>query len=191
MEYMTIKEIAESLNVSERVVQITCKKLVPNIVKNGITTFLDEGQVTAIKLELESHHNLEGTFEVSTELEMYLLDKKVQQWKDNKILELTEKNKLLEHKNSILMHVSKVYTATEIAKELDMRSAQELNQKLEDMGIQYKVNETWVLTAEYAGSGYFDIKQNVLDSGKVVYDRKITQLGRDFIVNLFTIKEDN
>lgn len=90
-----------------------------------------------------------------------------------------------ERRNAILMHVNKTYTATEIAKELNMKSAQELNNKLGDMGIQYKVNKTWVLYSDYANLGYEDIKQEVLDNGKVVYHRKFTQSGRDFILGLF------
>ena len=53
------------------------------------------------------------------------------------------------------------------------------------MGIQYKVNKTWVLYSDYANLGYEDIKQEVLDNGKVVYHRKFTQSGRDFILELF------
>ena len=90
-----------------------------------------------------------------------------------------------ERKNAILMHVSKTYTAGEIAKELGMRSAQELNQALADKGIQYKQNGTWLPTADNSTCGYFEIKQQELESGRVIYDRRITQLGRDFIVNLF------
>lgn len=94
-----------------------------------------------------------------------------------------------EKKNAILMHVNKTYTATEIAKELNMKSAQQLNAKLEEMGIQYKVNNTWVLYSQYANLGYEEIKQEVLDSGKVVYHRKFTQMGRDFIINLINENE--
>lgn len=89
-----------------------------------------------------------------------------------------------EQTNAILMHVKKTYTATEIAKELGMRSANELNKWLESEGIQYKVNDTWLPKADYAECGYFSIKQDVLDSGQVIYHRRITQLGRDFLLNL-------
>ena len=95
-----------------------------------------------------------------------------------------------EKKNAILMHVNKTYTATEIAKELNMKSAQQLNAKLEELGIQYKVNNTWVLYSQYSNLGYEEIKQEVLDSGKVVYHRKFTQMGRDFIVNLISGDKD-
>ena len=85
---------------------------------------------------------------------------------------------------AILTHVNKVYTTTEIAKELGLRSANALNNKLSELGIQFKQNGTWVLYSRYADKGYTQIKQNALDNGKVVYDRKWTQIGREFILNL-------
>lgn len=93
--------------------------------------------------------------------------------------------KPLEDKIEVLTHVNKLYTSTEIAKELGLKSATELNKLLSDKKIQYKVNNTWVLTAKYSNIGYESIKQTVLDNGKVIYDRKFTQIGRDFILNLF------
>ena len=90
-----------------------------------------------------------------------------------------------ERKNAILTHVNKTYTMTEIAKELNLKSAIKLNQMLAEKKIQYKVNGTWVFYSDYSNLGYEDIKQEVLDSGRVVYHRKITQLGREFILHLF------
>ena len=98
------------------------------------------------------------------------------------------KEERAERKNAILTHVNKTYTMTEIAKELNMKSAAELNKCLADMKIQYKVNGTWVFYSDYSNLGYEDIKQEVLDSGKVIYHRKITQLGREFIIGLFDEK---
>lgn len=100
-----------------------------------------------------------------------------------KLVEL--KTKPLENKINMLTHVNKLYTSTEIAKELGFKSAIEFNRVLEENKIQYKVNGTWVLTAKYANLGYESIKQNVLDSGKVIYDRKFTQEGRDFLIKFF------
>ena len=90
-----------------------------------------------------------------------------------------------EQRNAILTHVNKTYTMTEIAKELGLRSTNELNRWLSDMHIQYKVNGTWVMYSDYSDRGYEDIKQEVLDNGKVVYHRKITQIGREFILNMY------
>lgn len=90
-----------------------------------------------------------------------------------------------EKKNAILMHVNKTYTATEIAKELGLKSATQLNKILEEKKIQYHVNGTWVMYSKYSNLGYEEIKQEVLDSGKVIYHRRITQMGREFILKLF------
>ena len=90
-----------------------------------------------------------------------------------------------ERKNAILTHVNKTYTMTEIAKELNLKSAIQLNKLLADRKIQYNVNETWVLYSPYSSMGYEEIKQEILDSGKVIYHRRITQLGREFILQLF------
>ncbi len=76
-----------------------------------------------------------------------------------------EKRITAEKQNAILMHVNKTYTMTEIAKELNMRSASSLNKKLSDMKIQFKQNGTWVLYSKYSSCGYEEIKQEVLDSG--------------------------
>ena len=94
-----------------------------------------------------------------------------------------------DRKNSILMHVNKTYTATEIAKELGLKSAIELNKKLTEKKIQYKQNNTWVMYSKYADRGFEQIKQEVLDNGRVVYHRRFTQLGRDFILNLLGQEE--
>jgi len=96
----------------------------------------------------------------------------------SKVIALAEKIELLTHSN-------KLYTTTEIAKEIGYRSANALNKELGRRKVQYKVNGTWVLTARYSESGYVSIKQNVLENGKVVYDRKWTEKGRQFLVRLF------
>lgn len=90
-----------------------------------------------------------------------------------------------ERKNAILTHVNKTYTMTEIAKELNLKSAIQLNKLLADKKIQYSVNGTWVLYSPYSSMGYEEIKQEILDNGKVIYHRRITQLGREFILQLF------
>lgn len=90
-----------------------------------------------------------------------------------------------EKTNAILMHVNKTYTMTEIAKEIGLKSAVELNKILSEKKIQYKVNGTWVMYSDYSNCGYEEIKQEVLDNGHVIYHRKITQLGSKFILGLF------
>ena len=97
-------------------------------------------------------------------------------------------NKALEKQNTILMHTNNTYTATEIAKEIGLKSASVLNQKLAEMKIQYKINNSWVFYSKYADLGYTSIKQHILENGKEIYDRKFTQTGRDFILKLFELE---
>ena len=92
-----------------------------------------------------------------------------------------------EKTNAILMHVNKTYTMTEIAKEIGLKSANELNKILAEKKIQYKSNVTWVMYSDYSDLGYESIKQETLDSGRVIYHRRITQLGRKFILGLFDL----
>lgn len=92
-----------------------------------------------------------------------------------------------EKTNAILMHVNKTYTMSEIAKEIGLKSANELNKILAEKKIQYKSNGTWVMYSDYSDLGYESIKQETLDSGRVIYHRRITQLGRKFILSLFDL----
>ena len=84
-----------------------------------------------------------------------------------------------------LLHQNKLYTTSEIAKELGLRSATQLNNLLAEKKIQYKQNRTWLLYSRYSELGLVSIKQVILDNGNIIYDRKWTGKGRDFILNLF------
>lgn len=100
-----------------------------------------------------------------------------------------ERDKRIEAEKTvtILTHVNKTYVATEIAKEAGFNSAQAMNKWLHGKGVQYKQNGTWLPYAKYANLGYFDIKQEILDIGdktKIIYHRKITQRGREFILKM-------
>lgn len=95
-----------------------------------------------------------------------------------------EKNKAIEDKNK-LIHTSKTYTASELAKELGFRSAKALNETLRDMNIIYKCNGTWIPKANYAQKGYMETKQKELDNGIIKYYSKWTGTGRDFLLDLF------
>lgn len=94
-----------------------------------------------------------------------------------------EKRKLAEERASRLIHNRRTYTATEIAKELGFKSAREFNKDLENKKIQYKTNGTWVLSADYSDKDYVSIKQQELDNGTVIYNRRWTGLGREWLLN--------
>lgn len=84
-----------------------------------------------------------------------------------------------------LLHQNKLYTTSEIAKELGLSSATKLNNLLAEKKMQYKQNGTWLLYSKYSEMELVSIKQQALDNGKIIYDRKWTGKGRDFILNKF------
>lgn len=63
---MTVKEVAEVLGVSIETVRSNGKYLFPDLFENGKITYLNEAQVTAVKLRIVGHHNLQSTLEVKT-----------------------------------------------------------------------------------------------------------------------------
>lgn len=94
-----------------------------------------------------------------------------------------EKRRLAEERTNKLIHNSRTYTATEISKELGFKSAKAFNKDLENKKIQYKVNGVWVLSADYSDKDYVSIKQQELDNGTIIYNRRWTGLGRDWLLN--------
>lgn len=92
----------------------------------------------------------------------------------------------LEYTNNILTHTNKTYTTTEIAKELNLNSARELNRRLCKDKIQFMQNGTYVLYSDYANKGYTSIKQTVLDDDRIVYNTRWTDLGREFILKKYS-----
>lgn len=187
---VTTKELAEELEISESSVKRAVEKLRPvlgGVTKNNQGGYLfNEKQATLIKQEIQKHHNLASRQidSVSTDYEMELMTQKVLAYHVQKANEYKVRAELAEQKNSLLMHTSKTYTASEIAKELGLPSAQKLNLILEERGIQFKRNGTWIPIAKYSGSGFYEIKQDVLDNGAVIYSSRFTQKGRDFVLNL-------
>jgi prophage antirepressor-like protein len=93
-----------------------------------------------------------------------------------------------ENQRNKLIHQGKLYTTGEIAKELNLSSATKLNNLLAEKKIQFKQNGTWLLYSKYSEMDLISIKQQQLDNGKVIYDRKWSGTGRDFILDLFKNK---
>ena len=75
-------------------------------------------------------------------------------------------------------------STTEIAKDFGFRSAQQLNKILSDLNIQYKVNDSWVLRAEYADKGYVKTKTFTYQYGSqkaTAQHNYWTEKGRKFL----------
>lgn len=105
-----------------------------------------------------------------------------------RLVEMRKRAELAENKNNILMHSEKTYTISEIAKELSYKSAIEFNKILYNDKIIFKRNGTWIPYSDYSESGYFEIKQSILENELVVYNLRVTQKGREFLLSKYSDK---
>lgn len=193
INWMTSKEIAEVLNVSKMTVRNAIAKLGIKVllyrnVNNNKTECFNEEQVTLIKQEIQKHHNLQSRQidSVSTQLEENEIIANAMMILKRRTVELENQLKSVENKNQLLMHTPKTYTVSEIAKELGYSSAIKLNQLLNKDKILYKRNGTWLPYSDYSENGYFEIKQTILEDDLVVYNLRITQKGREFLLNKYS-----
>ena len=105
-----------------------------------------------------------------------------------RLVEMRKRAEIAENKNNLLMHSEKSYTITEIAKELGYNSAIEFNKLLHEDEIIFKQNGTWVPYSRYSKCGYFEIKQSILENEIVVYNLRVTQKGREFLLSRYSNK---
>jgi DNA-binding Lrp family transcriptional regulator len=64
---MTVKEVAEVLGVDISTITKRVRELFPQKVKNGVTTYLDEAEVTLLKMELQHNGHLGQLSEVAAD----------------------------------------------------------------------------------------------------------------------------
>jgi phage antirepressor YoqD-like protein len=186
---MTVKEVAQALGVSDRTVRDNVSKLFPGIARDGIATYLNEEQVTLIKLTIErsGRNDLANVRQLpKTKLEKQLIIKQAMDLQDEIINELKVELAISESRVARLIHDDRTFTTGELAKEIGMKSAQELNQALLAKGISYKdARGVWLLHSQYAGKGLQRIKDKEVN-GKVVYYAEWTGIGRDWLLGIFS-----
>jgi phage regulator Rha-like protein len=196
---MSSQEIAELVKSRHDSVKRTIERLMEKAIIQ-LTPLVDvknsQGQTVASYL-LAKRDSLVVVAQLSPEFTGALVDR-WQELENNKGLQLpqtylqaleqlvnTEKERArLESINNALLHTLKTYTASELAKELGIRSASKLNIMLKDKGIQYKLNGTWVLYAKYAELGLQEVKQGISDNGHIYYNSQFTNKGREFVLSL-------
>lgn len=113
----------------------------------------------------------------------------IQNQKQHEALQLSAPK--VEYYNEVLTSAS-TYTTTLIAKELGV-SAMVLNRKLNDLKIQYKQNEVWVLYSKYHNQGYTKTTTSTYTDSQGVTRTSMltvwTEKGRNFIHELLKEKQ--
>ena len=78
----------------------------------------------------------------------------------------------------------KTYYTSEIAAKLGFSSTALFNIELVKRGIQYETKNGFALTGDYDFMNYVEFEQIPLEDESVIYVRKWTQEGREFLLDL-------
>jgi phage antirepressor YoqD-like protein len=117
---MTVREVADVLQIPEQTLRNNIRTLFPELMQNGVTTYLNEEQVTALKLEIERHHNLSSTGQVghvSTRLERQLYIAKALHFANEEIQQL--QSELSQRERKIAADAPKVEFFDQVADSKD------------------------------------------------------------------------
>lgn len=181
-KFETTKQLAEELGVSLRTVQQTIANkgyeinFIPFQTKGGIQKMacVNEAQATAIKIELQNHskvaRNGYDTLSITNDLEMMIIQRKLDAYKDNRIAELQKENeiqkqqienqqKIIEEQKPNVDALNRIadgkgcYSINQTAKALKLPYGnQTLFKKLKEMGILNKDNSP---KQEQINAGHF------------------------------------
>ena len=176
---MTTKELANVLGVSSDSILLAVKRLnlAENIRKvpiNGKMRYVfTAAQSTAIKIELQNHSKVAQngftTLTISNDLEMFMVQKQLDAYKDRRIAELTAQNEQLKIENAEAKPKAEYYDAlierrnsTNIrntAKELGLPEKQFIKQLQLDRFLYRDKHNQLCPYAEYVQKGYFEMKE--------------------------------
>lgn len=131
---MTTKELAESLGVSVETVRTAARKLIDpsksiwKVVNGGKSQVFDVAQATAIKIELQNRSKVSrngfNSLTISNDLEMLAVQKKLSEYQDMRIAQLTAQIKEQAPKVEVynrLIDRSGLVNIQETAKELNVK----------------------------------------------------------------------
>lgn len=200
---MSVKQVADALGVTERTIQRHLKDmreegLSDNVVVRGETAILNEKEVTLIKARIErsGRTDLDTVVQlpnVSTDLEMMVLDAKVSEWKTRKIEELQRQLSGAEKKIALDAPKVEFHDAvtqstdtlgfSEVSKILNIRGMgrNKMLAALRDRGILRYNNEPY---QQYVDRGFFRLVEvPVTINGRIQIKPKpvVYQKGIDFI----------
>jgi phage antirepressor YoqD-like protein len=195
---MTIKEIAELLNVDEVTVNRKINELYPLKIKNGIKTVLTYLECHNIISEIKKKGIIAPLQNAKLDLNEIMKNPDF----FRKIADVIERNNELENKmieikpkadytDQVLL-TEDLFSATQIAQDLGI-SAKRLNELLEEENIIYKSNGQWILKTEYKNKGFVKSRTHLFydkeNNQHSILHTYWTQTGRKFILDNFKASE--
>ena len=175
----TTKELANVLGVSSDSILLAVKRLnltenIRQVPINGKMGYVfTVAQATAIKIELQNHSKVAQngftTLTISNDLEMFMLQKQLDAYKDRRIAELEAENEQLKSENAKAKPKAAYYdtliergNSTNLrntAKELGLPEKQFIKQLQLDRFLYRDKHNQLCPYAEYVQKGYFEMKE--------------------------------
>ncbi|MDR1398638.1 MAG: phage antirepressor KilAC domain-containing protein [Treponema sp.] len=187
---MRVREVAKALGISVDTVYNSAKELFPELFRIGITTYLNEEQVTAVKMNLRK--NSEVAVQPKTNLEKALLIRQAMQFQNELISDLQKENEALKAENVILKPKSEYHDRLvdaghttnfrDTAKEIGVPEHQFI-ESLIRKGYIYR-NTHGDLKPYHNRMDYFTVK-DWENNGKAGTQTRITVAGKRHFLTLF------
>lgn len=187
VKFMTVKQIAESLNVSTDTVKNCIRRILPGKMENGKTTYLTEREVACISKELKNNTKVteQLTYEAASQVKNTTTDLEVisnalsafnalQEVYNRK--ETEYKATIAEQEKKLIEQKPKVKTYNRIADSKGLKTLQEtaailgmgsnvLFATLRGMNILYRSNGNNIPMRKYLERGYFEVKEEPYTRG--------------------------
>ena len=197
-ELVTTKELAQMLGVDVKTIQRTSARLfdidVVKSISNGgrPSQAFTKSQATAIKIELQNHSKIAkngfDTLTVSNDLEMMLVQKKLTEYQNMRIKELTAERDAYKNCLDDMTSAKGMYSLKSVAKILDIKP-QAFNRALIRIGFCIDNAEHEIMQDKKdRGYGTFVIPKNPSPDGKYHASTKITCKGVVWIAKQLKIE---
>lgn len=187
VKFMTVKQIAESLNVSTDTVKNCIRRILPGKMENGKTTYLTEREVACISKELKNNTKVteQLTYEAASQVKNTTTDLEVISnalSAFNALHELYNRKEteykatIAEQEKKLIEQNPKVKTYNRIADSKGLKTLQEtaailgmgsnvLFATLRGMNILYRSNRNNIPMRKYLERGYFEVKEEPYTRG--------------------------
>lgn len=167
--------LSSKLPSAKRFKRWVTSEVLPDIRNHG--AYLTDEKIEEILLSPDTVIKLAQ--QLKTEREEKLVEKEKRLIAEQQVNELQPKATYYD----LVLQNKSLVSVTQIAKDYG-KSARWLNQKLHDLGVQYKQGNTWFVYQKHADKGYTQSTTHVIDDSHSKMFTKWTQKGRLFIYDL-------
>lgn len=122
---------------------IWCNDRIKELLKTGVTTVSNDDEAIAYAMQV-----------LNKRLEQARQEKAMLEQQNNYLTnEIRQAAPKVQYVDNVLQSAH-TYTSTQMAKELNMRTAEQFHKALKEKGIMFCQSGQWMLTAKYCGKGY-------------------------------------